>query len=46
LEWAKEYGLEKGLVRISVGLEEMEELVLIFERALKTIEMGIDTKDR
>jgi cystathionine gamma-synthase len=46
LEWAKEYGLEKGLVRISVGLEEMEELVLIFERALKTIEMGIDAKDR
>jgi cystathionine gamma-synthase len=38
LEWAAKYGVEKGLVRISVGLEEMEPLVGMFETALAEIE--------
>lgn len=38
LDWAAKFGVERGLVRISVGLEEMETLVLVFKRALEAIE--------
>lgn len=38
LEWAAQYGVEKGLVRVSVGLEEKERLVGIFEKALEAID--------
>lgn len=34
LPWAASYGVDANLVRISVGLEEMEELRRVFERAL------------
>ncbi len=34
LEWAAKCGVEEGLVRISVGLENMETLLTIFEVAL------------
>ena len=35
LEWAGSVGVERDLVRVSIGLEETDELVGIFERALK-----------
>ena len=38
LEWAKQFGVEKGLVRISVGLEEKETLVGIVKKALEAID--------
>lgn len=34
LPWAASYGVDANLVRISVGLEEMEELRCVFEKAL------------
>lgn len=37
LEWAASFGVESDLVRISVGLEETEELVRIFERGLAEV---------
>ncbi len=41
LEWAAQFGVEKGLVRISVGLEEVEILVGIFKNALEAIEKSV-----
>jgi cystathionine gamma-synthase len=38
LDWAEKYGVERGLVRISVGLEDREPLVGVFEKALEAIE--------
>jgi cystathionine gamma-synthase len=38
LDWAAKYGVERGLVRISVGLEEKETLVNTFKKALEAIE--------
>jgi cystathionine gamma-synthase len=38
LDWAAKYGVERGLVRISVGLEEKEALIEIFKKALEAIE--------
>jgi len=46
LEWAAQYGLERNLVRVSVGLEEMDALIGIFERALKAIETEIDKEQK
>ncbi|SMR63318.1 unnamed protein product [Zymoseptoria tritici ST99CH_3D1] len=37
LEWAKQYGCDVSLVRFSVGLEDTEELVQVFEKALRAI---------
>ena len=37
MEWAEKYGVERGLVRISVGLEEKERLVEIFGKALEAV---------
>lgn len=34
LEWAEEYGVERGLVRVSIGLEEEDELRAWFGEAL------------
>lgn len=34
LEWAAEYGVEKNLIRFSVGLEDSEELLGKVQRAL------------
>jgi cystathionine gamma-synthase len=34
LDWASEFGVEAGLVRVSVGLEEIEGLKAAFNRAL------------
>ncbi|OAX35922.1 PLP-dependent transferase [Rhizopogon vinicolor AM-OR11-026] len=38
LEWAAEYGVEEGLVRISVGMEEREGLLEGFKVALRAAE--------
>lgn len=38
LDWAKEFGVEATLVRVSTGLEETEGLVKMFERALEKAE--------
>lgn len=44
LEWAAQFGVPKGLVRVSVGLEEKDALVGIFERALEAIEIEAEKK--
>ncbi|TFK38027.1 pyridoxal phosphate-dependent transferase [Crucibulum laeve] len=38
LEWAAQYGVEEGLVRISVGMEDTQQLLRSFEMALKAAE--------
>lgn len=38
LDWAERYGVERDLIRFSVGLEREEELLDIFKRALVAIE--------
>lgn len=38
LEWAAEYGVEEGLVRISVGMEDRDLLLRSFDIALKAAE--------
>ncbi|KAF8311851.1 PLP-dependent transferase [Clavulina sp. PMI_390] len=38
LDWAAEYGVERTLVRVSVGLEEEEELLEWFSEAVKRAE--------
>ncbi|CAA7264418.1 unnamed protein product [Cyclocybe aegerita] len=38
LDWAAQYGVEEGLVRISVGMEETDALLRSFETALKAAE--------
>lgn len=37
LEWAAQYGVEAGLVRISIGLEDAEALMGTFGRALEAL---------
>ncbi|KAK9457689.1 pyridoxal phosphate-dependent transferase [Dipodascopsis uninucleata] len=37
LDWAAKYGVDRYLIRISVGLEPTEELVAIFEKYLKAL---------
>ena len=38
LDWAAQYGVEQSLVRVSVGLEDRDELLRDFERALQAAE--------
>lgn len=38
LEWAAQYGIEEGIVRISVGMEEKDTLLRSFDIALKAAE--------
>ena len=38
LDWAEQYGVDRDLIRISVGLEETDELVNVFTRALEVAE--------
>ena len=42
LEWAAQFGVERGLVRISVGLEERGQLMEIFRNALQAIEKSVN----
>jgi cystathionine gamma-synthase len=41
LDWAVKYGVEPGLVRISVGMEDTEVLLEWFETALKAAETAV-----
>lgn len=41
LEWAEKYGVERGLVRVSVGLEETGEVVRMFEDALEAARKAV-----
>ncbi|TFK26083.1 PLP-dependent transferase [Coprinopsis marcescibilis] len=43
LDWAAEYGVEEGLVRISVGLEDTENLLRAFHTALKAAELKVSS---
>ncbi|KAL2135673.1 hypothetical protein VTI74DRAFT_7354 [Chaetomium olivicolor] len=38
LDWAERFGVERDLIRISVGLEETENIVSVFKAALKVAE--------
>ncbi|KAL1844133.1 hypothetical protein VTJ49DRAFT_4985 [Mycothermus thermophilus] len=38
LDWAEQYGVERDLIRVSVGLEETEHIVKVFKEALKVAE--------
>lgn len=42
LEWAAQYGIEEGLVRVSVGMEERDWLLQSFGIALKAAESSAD----
>jgi len=41
LDWAAQYGVEEGLVRISVGMEDIDELLVSFEKTLKAAEATV-----
>lgn len=41
LDWAAQYGVEEGLVRISVGMEDIDELLVSFGKALKAAEATV-----
>ncbi|RDB27977.1 putative cystathionine gamma-synthase [Hypsizygus marmoreus] len=41
LDWAAQYGVEEGLVRISMGMEETQALLQSFETALKAAEDAV-----
>lgn len=41
LDWAAQYGVEAGLVRISVGMEDAKVLLQWFETALKAAESAV-----
>lgn len=45
LDWAASLGVDPSLIRISVGLEEPEELVEIFQSALRAAEKGSQDKE-
>lgn len=38
LDWAEQYGVDRGLIRISVGLEDTKTLLAAFETAVKAAE--------
>jgi cystathionine gamma-synthase len=40
LEWAAKFGVEEGLVRVSVGMENKEDLLKLFEKALIAAEVA------
>ncbi|EPQ31560.1 uncharacterized protein PFL1_00893 [Pseudozyma flocculosa PF-1] len=41
LDWAQQFGVETGLVRISVGLEDKQELLDMFTRSVKAAERAM-----
>ena len=43
LEWAAQYGVEEGLVRLSVGMEDAQTLLASFEAALTAAERAVVT---
>lgn len=46
LDWAAQYGVESGLVRISVGLEDTHSLLRVFEKALQAAKEFADNLQR
>lgn len=46
LEWAAKYGVERGLVRVSVGLEDEDELLGWFKGALERTEDAVRSQLR
>jgi len=40
LDWAAQYGVEEGLVRVSVGMEDKNSLITCFENALQAAEVA------
>jgi cystathionine gamma-synthase len=44
LDWAKEFGVEEGLVRVSVGIEDREALLKVFENALDIAKAATEPK--
>jgi cystathionine gamma-synthase len=44
LDWAESFGVERDLIRISVGLEETEHIVNVFKGALKVAEETTATR--
>lgn len=42
LDWAAQYGVEQSLVRVSVGMEDRDELLKDFERALLAAEATLE----
>lgn len=42
LDWAKQFGVDPDLIRISVGLEETEHIVAVFKEALKVAEQSVE----
>jgi cystathionine gamma-synthase len=45
LDWAEQFGVERDLIRISVGLEETEHIVNVFKAALKVVEEVTGTQE-
>ena len=41
LDWAAQYGVEEGLVRVSVGMEDRKALMTCFETALQAAEAAV-----
>jgi len=41
LEWAAQYGVEEGIVRVSVGMEDIETLMEWFRRSLDVAEAAV-----
>ncbi|KAL2170387.1 hypothetical protein VTG60DRAFT_4873 [Thermothelomyces hinnuleus] len=44
LDWAEKFGVERDLIRISVGLEEPEHIVNVFKAALRAAEESAKTR--
>ncbi|KAK4156405.1 pyridoxal phosphate-dependent transferase [Chaetomidium leptoderma] len=45
LDWAEEFGVDRSLIRISVGLEETEHIVNVFKAALKAAQESSGTQE-
>lgn len=45
LDWAETFGVERDLIRISVGLEETEHIVNVFKAALKAAEANTGSRN-
>jgi len=44
LEWAAKFGVEEGLVRVSIGMENKEDLLGMFEKALIAAEKANESR--
>lgn len=44
LDWAEEFGVDRDMIRISVGLEETENIVKVFQTALKVAKDSVGSQ--